>query len=138
MSDGAAREADGPGGATAGGARRRRAFEGRSLQHQVRLTAKEREVLHERADARGVSVSRLLVDAALADGGVSAGGQRAELVAALREHRRLLATVANNANQLAHTANISGNLPAAERLAELVGEVDRVCAEVRAITRRVA
>ncbi len=95
-------------------------------------------MLRERADARGVSVSRLLVDAALADGGASAGGQRAELVAVLREHRRLLATVANNANQLAHTANISGDLPAAERLAELVGEVDRVCAEVRAITRRVA
>lgn len=54
----------------------------------------------------GVSLPRLLVEAAL-EGRQTPAGRREE-IAALFEIRRLLATVANNVNQLARSANISG------------------------------
>jgi hypothetical protein len=45
-------------------------------------------------------------------------------LAELFELRRLLATVANNVNQLAKVANTSGELPAGQRLSRTVAEVD--------------
>jgi Bacterial mobilisation protein (MobC) len=54
-----------------------------------------------------VSVPRLMVESALS--GIETPTDRRRLVAELFETRRLLATVANNVNQLAHSANISGS-----------------------------
>jgi len=45
--------------------------------------------------------------------------------------RRLLATVANNVNQLAKVANTTGELPTAERLAGTVVEVDGMLVVLR-------
>jgi len=81
-----------------------------------------------------VSVSRLLVESALAEDGPS-GGWSAQRRAAVARHqelaeilecRRLLATVANNVNQLAKAANISGDLPGVQRLNETLGELQEV------------
>ena len=48
------------------------------------------------------------------------------MIAELFEVRRLLATVANNVNQLARSANISGQVDAGRRLEETLGEVDEL------------
>ena len=55
------------------------------------------------------------------------------MVAELFEVRRLLATVANNVNQLAKVANISGEVGSRERLEATLAEVDEVV--VRAARR---
>jgi Bacterial mobilisation protein (MobC) len=81
-----------------------------------------------------VSVSRLLVESALADDGASgrwpanrrAAVARHRELAEILECRRLLATVANNVNQLAKAANISGDLPGVQRLDETLGELQEV------------
>ena len=104
----------------------------------------ERAQLRVRADELGVSVPRLLVESALADeelGGGWAARREAELarrqrLAELNELRYLLATIANNVNQLAHIANISGDLPAGERIAGTLGEVDRVLEQLRVLSDR--
>ncbi len=82
----------------------------RRVQMQVRLSESEREQLRTIAAQQGVSVPRLLVEAALG-AGESPAGRRA-VMGQLFELRRLLATVANNVNQLARLANISGEVPA--------------------------
>jgi Bacterial mobilisation protein (MobC) len=93
---------------------------------QVRVSDAERAALRSRADELDVSVSRLLIESALADDD-EAGGWSARRRAAVARHqefieilecRRLLATVANNVNQLAKAANISGDLPGVRRLHE--------------------
>ena len=100
---------------------------------QVRVSDAERAALRRRADELDVSVSRLLIESALADD--AAGGWWARRRAAVARHqelveilecRRLLATVANNVNQLAKAANISGDLPGIRRLDEQLGELQRV------------
>jgi hypothetical protein len=92
----------------------------------VRVSDAERAALRSRADELDVSVSRLLIESALADDD-EAGGWSARRRAAVARHqefieilecRRLLATVANNVNQLAKAANISGDLPGVRRLHE--------------------
>ena len=62
----------------------------------------------QRAAALGVSVPRLMVEAALE--GRQTPTERRNEIAALFEIRRLLATVANNVNQLARSANIAGQV----------------------------
>jgi hypothetical protein len=104
----------------------------------------ERAQLRARADELGVSVPRLLVESALADeefGGGWAARRAAELarrqqLAELNELRYLLATIANNVNQLAHVANISGDLPGAERVTGTLDEVDRVLEQLRGLSDR--
>jgi len=92
----------------------------------VRVSESERVELARRATEQGVSVSRLLVESALA-GGESPEGRRA-VMAQLFELRRLLATVANNVNQLARAANVSGQLP---------GRVDGALADARDVMVRI-
>ena len=75
---------------------------------QVKLTPTEHEQLRERAAALGVSVPRLMVESALS--GVETPAERRQMIADLFEARRLLATVANNVNQLAKLANTSGEV----------------------------
>ena len=84
-----------------------------------------------RAGELGVSVPRLLVESALS--GVETPAERRAWIAGLFELRRLLATVANNVNQLAKVANTSGELPASGRLSRTFGEVDGLVADVAGV-----
>jgi len=52
----------------------------------------------------------------------------------LFEVRRLLATVANNVNQLARSANVSGEVAVGERLERTLVEVDELLLRIRALT----
>jgi len=104
----------------------------RAVIQKVKLTDGEHEKLRALAAELGVSVPRLLVESALA--GRETPTERRAAVAELFEIRRLLATVANNVNQLAHTANISGEVPAATRLEGTLEEVKELVAGIRALT----
>ena len=99
---------------------------------QVRLNQAEHRELRERAAALGVSVPRLMVEAALE--GRQTPTERRNEIAALFEVRRLLATVANNVNQLARSANIAGQVSEQARLEQTLGEVDELVARLRELT----
>ena len=102
-----------PRGRSLGRRRRANAPQARDRQQLVWLTEDEKKALVARAAEENVSVSRLLVESALAEG-ESPEGRRA-VMAELFELRRLLATIANNMNQLAKLANTSGEVsPRAE------------------------
>jgi Bacterial mobilisation protein (MobC) len=79
-----------------------------------------------------VSVPRLMVESALS--GVETPTDRKRMVAELFEVRRLLATVANNVNQLARSANISGQVHEGRRLEQTLVEVDELLARMRELT----
>ena len=96
-----------PEGARAAGAREAAP---RRVYQQVKLTEEERDQLRARAAELGVSVPRLMVESALS--GVETPTERRRMVAELFEARRLLATVANNVNQL---AQVGEHLRAGER-----------------------
>jgi hypothetical protein len=100
----------------------------------VRLSEAEREQLLQRAAELGVSLPRLLVEAALE--GRQTPTERREEIAALFEIRRLLATVANNVNQLARSANISSQVTERRRLERTLSEVDELVVDLRDVTGR--
>jgi len=114
--------------------RRRRARdpEPRRSYQKVKVSEDEREQLRQRAAELGVSVPRLMVESAL-EGRMTPDVRRAE-IAELFEIRRLLATVANNVNQLAKTANISGQVPERDRLEKTLGDVDELIVDLRRVT----
>ncbi len=72
---------------------------------------------------------RLVVESALS--GVETPAKRRAWIAELFEMRRLLATVANNVNQLAKVANISGEVSTGERLLRTLREVDELLVSLR-------
>jgi Mobilization protein NikA len=119
---------------TAPPGRRRRGREAgsRRVFQQVRLNQAEHRELRERAAALGVSVPRLMVEAALE--GRQTPTERRNEIAALFEVRRLLATVANNVNQLARSANIAGQVSEQSRLEQTLGEVDELVVRLRELT----
>jgi hypothetical protein len=119
--------------APAGRSRRAREPAPRQVVQKVKLTERERDQLRARAGELGVSVPRLLVESALADVTVTGTERRAE-TAELFETRRLLATVANNVNQLARLANTSGKVPVGQRLEDAVGDVEEIVGRLRALT----
>ena len=98
----------------------------------MKLTEDERDELRARAVELGVSVPRLMVESALA--GLETPTERKRMIAELFEVRRLLATVANNVNQLARSANISGQVSTGRRLEETLVEVDGLLAHLRQLT----
>jgi Mobilization protein NikA len=98
----------------------------------VKLTEEERDQLRARAAELGMSVPRLMVEAALS--GMETPTERRRTVAELFEARRLLSTVANNVNQLARSANISGQVPTGRRIEQTLAEVDELVAQLRALT----
>ena len=104
----------------------------RHVIQKVKLTEEERDQLRARAAELGVSVPRLMVESALSE--VETPTDRRRLVAELFETRRLLATVANNVNQLAHSANISGQVHEGRRLEQTLAGVDELVAQLRALT----
>jgi hypothetical protein len=100
----------------------------------VKVSDAEHEQLRARAEQLGLSMGRLLVDSALSDSAPADEQSRGELVLELRENRRLLATVANNVNQLARLSNISGDVPARAELERTRVEVVDMVARLRALT----
>ena len=125
---------------------RRRRGEDRSLRLSVRLNGRERDELVNRARARGLSVTRLLVDRALElplpRPHVSvADRDRAlidGLVGELDEVRAELGRVGNNLNQMAHGVNISRELPPARRLEEALAEHRALTSQLMRIGVRLA
>ena len=99
---------------------------------KVKLTETERQQLRARAAELGLSVPRLMVESALQ--GVETPTDRRRMIAELFEVRRLLATVGNNVNQLARSANISGQVDAGRRLERTLGEVDELLVRMRELT----
>jgi len=89
--------------------RRRRVEGGRRYAHQVRVTAEEEARLVARASAAGVSVPRLMVEAAVADGQASATELR-ELGYELVKLRKLAGNMANNVNQVTVHAHVHNQL----------------------------
>ncbi len=89
--------------------RRRRANVpgGRRHSHEVKVTPEEEAMLLQRAEAQRVTVSRLLVESALAPQGETPT-QRRELLAELFAVNRLLGNLANNVNQIAKATNATG------------------------------
>lgn len=112
--------------------RRAREREPRRAQIQVKVTESEREELRARAAELGVSMPRLMVESALS--GVQTPTDRRRELAELFELRRLLATVANNVNQLAKAAHVSGQVAEQSRLEQTLADVDATLARLRQIT----
>lgn len=110
--------------------RRRRAnyVGGRQHRHEVRVSPEEEGVLLRLAAAQGVTIPRLLVESALAQGQGETLTERRNTIAELFAVYRLLASVANNVNQIAHVANANRQVPV---------ETGLVLDEVRAVARRV-
>jgi Bacterial mobilisation protein (MobC) len=112
--------------------RRAREPVAREVIQKVKLTQKERDQLRARAAELGMSVPRLMVESALS--GVETPTERRRIMAELFETRRLLATIANNVNQLARAANISGQVSEGRRLEQTLRDVDELVAQLRALT----
>jgi len=125
--------------AVAGGVlgRRRRANTpgGRRVAHQVKVTVAEEAVLVRLAEAAGVSVPRLLVEAATTAGSGVTSTQRRDAVVELMTVSRVLAGVAGNLNQLARAVNAGAEFPPAavavrEKIRELIPRIARACADL--------
>jgi hypothetical protein len=113
-------------------ARRRRenVTGGRRHSHRVKVTPEEEARLVLRAAAQRVTVPRLLVESALADGGETPA-QRREAIVQLFAMRRDLAGLATNMNQIARYANTIEAVPedayaAMVEVRELVARMDAV------------
>jgi hypothetical protein len=110
------------------GRRRPRAGVPRNRRLDLRVSDDELAELRTRAAAGGVSIQRLMVDAALKDG--LGGGEAAVDAAAaseLTEARRELARIGNNVNQLVRLAHSSQ-----------AAELDALAAEATALLRGLA
>ena len=123
----------GPDSRPLGRSRREREPVPRRVFQQVKLTEEEQQQLRARAAALGVSVPRLMVESALG-GATGMVPDRQVEVAELFEVRRVLATVANNVNQLARLANTTGELGMQGRLEDALADVEEVVGRVRAMT----
>lgn len=122
------------------GARQRRLPGGRRHGIYVRLSDQELQTLEDRAAAAGVSVPRLLVEAALA-GDAQTASERRALVVELLGARRLTAAVGNNLNQLTRVANATGEVPpelsaTLHATARAIGRIDAVAGEFGSPRRR--
>jgi hypothetical protein len=105
---------------------RRKRIEGKTQFVRVSMSEAERARLMRLEVETGLSPSAILVDSALGTGDPVSLMVRKQELAALLEIRRLVATVANNVNQIARHANSTGELAAettaAVREARLIGQ----------------
>jgi hypothetical protein len=90
--------------------RRANVVGGRTKSYRVYVTAEEDAVLQSRAEAREVTVPRLLFESALVSG-VETSTDRKMVIAELFAVTRLMAGVSSNVNQLAKFANTEGQFP---------------------------
>lgn len=93
--------------------RRRRANVegGRVHRHDVKVSAEEEAALLLRAQAKNISIPRLLVEAALADHAGETPTDRRTVLADLFAAHRKLASMGNNLNQIARATNAGHELP---------------------------
>jgi hypothetical protein len=103
---------------------------GRAHFHKVGVSVQEEALLLQRALDANVTIPRLLVEAALAEHGETSTDRR-RLQAELFATRRLLASLANNINQIARAAN-SGEKPGDE-LTHALRAVKDVSAKIDAL-----
>jgi hypothetical protein len=127
-------------------AQRRPRGQDRRIRLEVKVNQTEREGLRARARTREVTVARLLVDAALerplpAPRSPVAKVTREltdELLAGLDRVRGELAPIGNNINQLAHAANIAGQVTAENRLEDALADYRRLVGELVRVSVRLA
>lgn len=100
---------------------------GRQGRHVVKTTPEEELALLRRAADARVTVARLMVESALADGAETATDRR-EFAHQLFGAFRLLSTMSNNINQIAKGVNAGGELPA---------ELSATLAAVRRLATRI-
>jgi uncharacterized protein (DUF1778 family) len=100
----------------------RRAPGGRHQRLVVRLTEVEEHQIRERAEDKGLSAQRFVIEAALSGSAESAAARRHAAVE-VRAARVILKGVANNLNQLTKWANANHVLPT--HFHRLVGDLDR-------------
>jgi phage-related minor tail protein len=112
--------------------RRRRAnvLGGRQHRHEVGVSPEEEALLLQRALSRGVTVPRLLVEAALATDTGQTATDRHDALVELFRIRRYLAAVSNNVNQIARATN-AGSSAGAE-LAHTLKAVRETCESIDA------
>lgn len=105
----------------------RRAGRRREVTHKVTVTAEQEMRLVAKAAERNITVSRLLVESALA-GGADVAATRAEFAGEMFRTVRMLGRVGLNVNQLAKVANATGSVPpeAPAALAALERATDRL------------
>lgn len=113
------------------GRRRRRVEGGRLPGHRVRVTAEEEARLQLMAGRAGVSVPKLLVDAALSSTAGRSPGERDRVIGELLQMRRLLSASSINMNQLAKIANGTGEVPA--EAAAAIGAMRQTVARLDAL-----
>ena len=100
---------------------------GREKNYRVYVTAEEDAQLRARAVVAEVTVPRLLFESAM-NTHIETSTDRKQLIAEVFRLTRLMATVANNVNQLARYANTEGQFPS---------EAQAVVAEYRGLARQV-
>jgi hypothetical protein len=83
----------------------------RTHSHRVSVTPEEEGRLLLLAQAEGVTVPRLLYEAATGTRNLMTATERRDLLAELFRLDRLLMTIANNANQMAVRLNAEGQEP---------------------------
>ncbi|WP_125778258.1 plasmid mobilization protein [Antribacter gilvus] len=101
--------------------RRENASGARTKRHSVYVTPEEAGRLARLAEARHMTVPRLLIEAALASETGQTESERRELLTLLFNLHRALGAIGNNVNQLTKVANATGELSA-----ELHGTLDAV------------
>ncbi|MEX5307661.1 plasmid mobilization relaxosome protein MobC [Kocuria sp. CPCC 205258] len=114
---------------------RRRNIEGATQYVRVSMSEKERAQLMVLEQQTGLSPSAILVDAALGTGDPTSLMLRKQELATLLELRRLVATIANNVNQITRHANATGEL-AAETTAT-VAEARRIGQEILTVLEEI-
>ena len=124
---------EGAGRSSGRGGRRRRANAkgGRHHRHEVKVTPEEEARLLLVAQSLGVTVSRLLVESALAGERGETATERARLLTELFAVHRTLAGVANNVNQIAKKLHGTGEL--AVESGVVLGEARAVMARIDAL-----
>lgn len=110
--------------------RQRRQPGGRPYKHTVRLSDQEQLQIEARAIVAGVSIPRLLKEAALA-GDERTASERRAIGSELAAVRRFLAALSNNVNQLAMVANSTGEVP--PQLVPTMHAVARATARLNAV-----
>jgi len=99
------------------------------------MSDKDRARIKAVANERGVSMARLMQEAALSES--YDRRERLAVIAALDTANRLLGNVAGNINQLAYHANIAGQVVAEGELEDALRQVREVRDELGEVLRQV-
>lgn len=120
--------------------RRRRANVegGRLHRHEVKVSPEEEGALLLRANAKGITIPRLLVEAALSDSSGETPTDRRDSLADLFAAHRKLASMGNNLNQIARATNAARDLPPELRdsLLHTMAAIRRAAAQIDEVIDR--